>query len=666
MKACHCLLAAALALPLTLPLAARAQLAPPADSATLVLHKFAQPIGRETYRLVRTAQADTYDVRFRFVDRGSAVPLRARLVTTPGGDPLQLTVRGQTSRFSTIDDSVEVSPGGQQATVRVDKTMRTVALPGLAFPVAGYSPGLGQWLLLRYWQQHGQPASLALLPTGTVHIRRDGQDTLAFQGRPLVLSRYVLKGLVWGNELLWTDAAGRLAAIITNDAEGDKLEMLAQPYEALLPALTSRAARHGMRLFVAEAGPTGTTRPRLLAVVGGTVVDVVRGGTIGNATVLMRDGKIVQVGPAGQVKIPKQAQVIRAEGLTVLPGLWDMHAHFQQAEWGPAYLAAGVTTVRDCGNEFDYINAVQHAIDSRQGVGPRILKAGIIDGDGPEALGIVRANTPAEAAAQVQRYQDAGFVQIKLYGSVKPDIVQAICQEAHRRGLTVTGHVPTGMTALQGVGAGMDQVNHIMYLSALLNYTPDHTFNLTDTTAARVFAFLRAHHTVVDPTLGVFEMGFRSTAADIHLIEPAFDHLPLPLQALFRNMGSDSAQAARNAPGFCSLVLLTKALYDHGIPIVAGTDMGFPGTSLARELELYVQGGFTPMQALQSATLVPAQVMQRAKTSGSLDPGKQADLVLIDGNPLQQIRDLRRVKLVVKDGQVYDPAKMRKLADYVQ
>jgi imidazolonepropionase-like amidohydrolase len=109
---------------------------------------------------------------------------------------------------------------------------------------------------------------------------------------------------------------------------------------------------------------------------------------------------------------------------------------------------------------------------------------------------------------------------------------------------------------------------------------------------------------------------------------------------------------------------LVKALYDHGIPVVAGTDMGFPGTSLARELELYVQGGLTPMQALQTATIAPARAMNLAKTTGSLDPGKQADLVLIDGDPLRQIRAVRRVQLVMKGGQLYDPAQMRRLADY--
>ena len=653
-------------LSLLLPARAQAQTPAPADSATFLLHKFAQRIGKETYHLTRTAQGHTYDVNFRFVDRGSPVALRARITVTPAGEPLRLAVKGQTSRFSSINDTIRFEQG--QARVRVDDAVTIAKLPALSFPVAGYSPGTGQWLLLRYWQQHGHPANLPMLPSGTVHIREDGQDTLQFEHQPLRLRRYVLKGLIWGNELLWTDQQGNLVAIITNDAEGDKLELLAQPYEALLPDLIERAAGHGMRLFRAEMGAAAaiksTSPAPLLAIVGGTVVDVVRGRSIPGGVVLLQGGRVLKVGPAASVAIPKGTRVLRAEGKTVLPGLWDMHAHFQQAEWGPAYLAAGVTTVRDCGNEFSYINAVQRAIDGGQGVGPRILKAGIIDGDGPMSLGIVRANTPAEAVRVVQLYKANGFAQIKLYSSVKPEIVRAICEEAHRAGFTVTGHIPEGMTLMQGVAAGMDQVNHINYVVRMLKRNPDRSVILDDTTSARVFAFLKAHHTVIDPTVGVFEMGFRSTKDDITTLEPDFARLPQPLQALFVNMGQEPADAVKSAPYFASFLRLVKALHDHGIPIVAGTDMGFPGSSLARELELYVQGGLTPMQALQTATIDAARAMKLDARAGSLDADKQADVVIIDGNPLRQMRDLRRVYLVVKAGQVYEPKQMRLLADF--
>jgi imidazolonepropionase-like amidohydrolase len=198
----------------------------------------------------------------------------------------------------------------------------------------------------------------------------------------------------------------------------------------------------------------------------------------------------------------------------------------------------------------------------------------------------------------------------------------------------------------------------------LLRRNPDGSVILTDTTAARVFAFLKAHHTVIDPTVGVFELAYRSTKDDIMAIEPSYLRLPQALQALYVNMGTEPAEAAKMAPYIASYPPLVKALYDHGIPVVAGTDMGFPGTSLARELELYVQGGLTPMQALQTATIAAARAMQLDARTGSLDPGKQADLVIIDGDPLANIRDIRQVRLVVKAGQVYEPAQMRRLADY--
>jgi hypothetical protein len=133
------LLSAALAL---LPAAGYAQQAP-ADSATFLLHKFAQRIGKETYRLTRTAQAHTYDVDFKFVDRGSPVALRAQLALTPAGEPLRMAVKGQTSRFSSINDTVRLDGG--QARIRVDDAVRTQPLAGLSFPVAGYSPGTGCW-----------------------------------------------------------------------------------------------------------------------------------------------------------------------------------------------------------------------------------------------------------------------------------------------------------------------------------------------------------------------------------------------------------------------------------------------------------------------------------------------------------------------------------------
>jgi len=633
-----------------------------ADSARFLLHKFAQNIGAESYTLTKGDSGLVFTVRWKFTDRGSAVPLDARLTVSHSYEPRSLFIKGKTCRFCTINDTVRIR--GRQVDIRVDDSAYTQTLAPMSFPVAGYSPGTVQMILLQYWKSHGRPAAISMLPSGTVKIRKDGTDALTFMGRPLLLERYVISGLVWGNELVWTDAAGNLVCLITNDAEGDKLEMMREPYESLMPVLITRAATYGMQLFTAAVGKVGNGKQPLLAIVGGKLIDVKGGAVLENSVILVENGVIKGTGKVGELAVPAGAKVIHAEGQTILPGLWDMHSHFEQAEWGPAYLAAGVTTVRDCGNEYEYINAIQGAIDGGKGIGPRILKAGIIDGPGPMGLGIVRASTKEEAIAAVDKYKENGFVQIKIYSSVTPPIVKAICEEAHRLGLTVTGHIPEGMNLQQGVDSGMNMVNHIQYVYAIMKINKDRSIDFDDSTSKAVIRFLKEHQVVVDPTLGVFEMILRPVTSDIFLMEPAFNSLPLPLQTLFKTMGMPAERAAAFKPMQEALAKLVKVMHDEGIPIVAGTDMGFPGYSVARELELYVAGGLSPLEAIQTATIIPARVMGRAQQSGTLETGKQADLIIVDGNPLTNIRDIRKVRTVIKDGVLYDPVVLHRVAGF--
>ena len=631
------------------------------DSATFLLHKFEQNIGKESYILNKSGSVWTYNVKFKFVDRGAPVPLNAQLKITPAFEPISLFIKGNTSRFSTINDSIYIN--NNSARIRVDDSVYTKTIESNSFPVGGYSPGTVQMMLIQYWKKHKKPEYIHMLPTGTVKITMDGKDTISFMDHNLSLERFVLNGLVWGNELLWTDANGKLICLITNDAEGDKLEMMLEPYEALLPEIIRRAAKYGMQLFNSSTSTLPGYKNQSFAIVGGTVLNVISNQSIQNGIILVENGKIKKVGDK-TIQIPKGTKIIHAEGKTVLPGLWDMHAHFEQAEWGPAYLAAGVTTVRDCGNEFGYINAIQHAIDGGNGIGPHILKAGIIDGPGDMGLGIIRASTKEEAIAEVQRYKKNGFVQIKIYSSVKPPVVKAICDEAHRLGLTVTGHIPEGMTLLQGIDSGMDQVNHIQYVYGAMKRNKDRSIDLLDSANVKILKFLKDHNTVIDPTMGVFEMIFRSVKDNILLMEPAFYSLPLPLQTLFKNTGMPAERAPLFIPMMKSMGNIIKAMHEKGITIVAGTDMGFPGYSVARELELYVEAGLTPFEAIQTATITPARVMKMDKRTGSIEGGKQADILIVDGNPLKQIRDIRNVWMVIKDGTFYDPKKLHKLVGF--
>jgi len=416
-------------------------------------------------------------------------------------------------------------------------------------------------------------------------------------------------------------------------------------------------------------GLPGARAPKL-ALVGATLVDGTGAAPRTDTTIVLEGDRISAVGPSSQVVIPQDAQQVDVHGKTILPGLWDMHAHFEQVEWGPLYLAAGVTSVRDCGNEFEFITAVRDAIRGGDGLGPRILMAGVVDGSGPLALGIQRVDNPAQARDWVQRYHAAGFAQMKIYSSMTRDNVAAVAREAHALGMSVTGHIPEGMTLREGVDAGMDQVNHISYvLEAML---PEGerpplskrleraqfraSVDVNSEQAQDTVRFLKEHNIVIDPTVALFELQSASPSKPYAGFEPGVARVAPELGVVFAppaQSPSDPMPALRDTILGKELEII-GSLHKAGVTIVAGTDQAVPGFSLYRELELYVQAGFTPMEAIQAATAVPARVMRVDHDLGTVEVGKIADLIVLDTNPIDSISNIRSVRRVVVGGALYE------------
>jgi len=309
---------------------------------------------------------------------------------------------------------------------------------------------------------------------------------------------------------------------------------------------------------------------------------------------------------------------------------------------------------------------VRDAINEGRGLGPRLLLAGIIDGESKTAWGLVRANSTAEAQAAVNRYHAAGFQQIKIYSSVKPDVVKAICDEAHKLGLTVTGHVPEGMNAIQGVEAGMDQINHIQYLLPVvrprtfrpLQGAPAPPLDFQTPEAQQALEFFKTHQTVIDPTLAIFEWSLHPAAKPFASIEPGAAKVPRQLAGAINNTGVPAGAVPQATAIMDRYLAIVGALHRAGITIVAGTDQVVPGHSLYREIELYVKSGFTPMEAIQAATIVPARVMKLDNEVGTIEVGKRADLIILDRDPLDNIRNIRTVKTVITGGRMFDCARL--------
>ena len=641
---------------------------PPAQSGKFQLHKFEQPIGEESYTITPDGNTLTLKTDFKFTDRGTPVPLTATLRTSDSYVPQSFVISGKTSRMSATDTEVKISNGS--ATIRQGKETRTVAVPKTFFTISGYAPVAVQMEMMRYWRAHGQPAQMDTLPIGAVRIQDRGSEAMQIGGHDVRVERYTVQGLIWGMETLWMDSSNNLAALVSTDAEFDHFEATRDDYESALSNFVASAAHDEMAALGEMSQKMPGRRTGTFAFVGATLIDGTGKPPIPNATVVTSGGKIVAAGPSASVQIPPDAQRINVSGKYMIPGLWDMHAHYEQVEWGPIYLAAGVTTVRDVGNEYDFITQVRDAVNSGKALGPHMLLAGIVDGDSPMAIGITRVNSPADAEKWVTRYHDSGFQQIKIYSSVKSENVKAICTEAHKFGMTVTGHIPNGMNAYEGVEDGMDMINHIHYISDLLlpkDFNPSKvkglerlkvmaSVDINSEQGKQAVAFLKQHGTVIDPTMALMEMMTRAASEPATQMEPGIARVAPELREQLVSGGMPPEAAPYGQKIAQEDLAIIGALHRAGVPIIAGTDQAVPGFSLYREIELYVQAGFTPMEALQAATIVPARAMKVDGDSGSIEVGKRADLDVLDANPLDDIHNVRTVRTVVANGVIYDPA----------
>jgi len=361
-----------------------------------------------------------------------------------------------------------------------------------------------------------------------------------------------------------------------------------------------------------------------------------------------------------------------------MPGLWDCHQHFSDID-GPLDLATGVTSARDMANDTDTFLKRVARFDNGTELGPRVLKAGIIDGTGEFAGPTkMRVDTAEQAIQDVDWYADHDYVQIKIYSSVKPELVPIIADRTHTRGLRVSGHVPAFMSARQFVEGGADEIQHINFIE--LNFlfpevketrnrdrfikVAEHAHELTpEKPEVREFiAFLKQHHTVLDPTMGAFEGLF---CGDPTVITPGLGDVAqrfppqVRRQLLSGALEVPKGQEIAYREAFPAMLRLLKALHDAGVTIIPGTD-GLAGYMLYQELELYVRAGIPSAEVLRMVTLTPALVMGVNKDRGVIAAGKLADMVIIDGDPSRNIRDINKITTVIKGGKVYDPGAIEK------
>lgn len=605
---------------------------------------------------------------YSYNDRGRGDHIVATWKLDAAGLPIQYQATGNDYMKAPIEEHFAISNG--TATWKNRSEHGEEANKGPAFYMPVNAPPEFTGVLARALLKSPE-YKLRLLPAGEATIEEVGGVKLSGNNTELV--QYSITGLDFKPQRIWLDAKGETAAILS-----PWLSTIANQYESAMGELQTaqQKADNAWSAWVASVVtrvPYGDLiirnarlfDPRDLRVTPGT-------------SVLIRRDRILRVGADAEIKNSGDAETIDARGQFLMPGLWDNHQHFGEVE-GALDLANGITDARDMGNNTDTFLDRVARFDAGTELGPTVLKAGIIDGTGEFAAPTkMRVDTPEQAIRDVDWYADHGYLQIKIYSSVKPELVPIIADRAHSRGLRVSGHVPAFMSARQFVDGGADEIQHLNFIE--LNFlfpevqetrnrdrfikVAEHAREFTpDKPVVRDFiGFLKQHHTVLDPTMNVFEAIF---CGDPAKPPPALQDVVARFPPQVRRAQLSGAlevpkdKAAAYAQAFPAMLKLLKGLYDSGVTIIPGTD-ALAGYTMHHELELYARAGIPPAEVLRMATLTPSLVMGVNKDRGVIAAGKIADMILIDGDPTKNIHDINNITTVIKTGNVYDPAAIEK------
>ncbi len=632
----------------------------PAARAPRVEKRVVISEGRPSGTLTTATAADgTITIAYDVVENGRGPHTDATLVLGPDATPTAWTATGHHTLGTPVSE--RFSRTGAHATWKsleetgaADATAPTFYVPIAEVPIEPYIVPAAL----------AAGGSLALFPGGTVTVREVARLTVAGHG----LVGYAIAGWALVPSYTWFEESGAWfgnispwASVIPAGAEAAIAPLIAKQDEL------DRARGAELAKATAHVPPAAG-----LAYTHARVLDVERGAWRPDQTVVVVGDKITAVG--AKAAIPKGAEVVDLAGKALIPGLVDMHSHTGDQD-AILDIASGVTTVRDVGNDPDTLDDMKARFDANTAVGPHIVRMGFIEGRGEKAASSkVTAETPAEAVAAVEFFAKRGYEGIKIYNSMKVELVPLLAAEAHKRGMLVIGHIPVHMLAHEAIEAGYDGVEHINQV--MLNFLATHETDTRDITrftlvgdgaadldltgkpVREFIAMLAAKHIIIDPTLVAFDGMYNGVAGKLTPgWEPLAGRLPVQVARGFLSDGLpvSAARRAKFAKSWTTMLAMVKAMWDAKVTLVAGVD-GIGGLGLHHELELLVHAGIPAASVLQLATIGSARAMRMDKVFGTVAVGKRADLVVLAGDPLADISSVRAVVSTMRSGVVFPPA----------
>ena len=618
--------------------------------------------GRPIGTLVADGTGNGTRISYDYKNNGRGPTIAETVQVDSAGLPTSWTVTGSTTFGSKVDETFRLD--GAQASWRDATGPGSTTVKGPALYVAQSASPWALGLYARALAKAG--GSLPALPGGALKLEQIGSLELKGPAGALPVTAHAITGIGLEPDTLFLDPAQRLVAyatpefiIVREGFESEEARLRGQVAEWDTKRLTGYQATLAHR-------PAGDLR-----IASVRIFDPERLALSPPVSVLVRGNRIVSV-DAPDARADGET-VVDGGGGTLTAGFHEMHAHLGQSD-ALLNLMAGITTVRDMGNDDPVLDKLVARIEGGELAGPRVVRSGFIEGKSEtNAQATVVVDNEADAVKAVQDAAKRGVFQIKIYTSVNPAWVPAMIREAHKLGLRVAGHIPAFTTTDAMLQAGYDEITHANQL--MLNWVlkpGDDTRTLLRVTALKRFegydldspqavktiGLMKSTGAAHDPTLVITELlttgrkgSFPPGAADWAA------HMPVGIQRDLKQPLLDIQTAEDDAAyrgAFDTALEVMRRLNSQGTMILPGTDLG-GSFWYHRELELYTQVGMSNAQVLRRATYDTAHYLRRGERFGSVKPGLTADLVLMPGDPVADIKAVKNISMVVKDGTVYFP-----------
>jgi imidazolonepropionase-like amidohydrolase len=608
-----------------------------------------------------------FKIVFDIKNNGRGPTIAETLELGTDGLPKQWRITGSTTFGSKVDERFDLKNKRASWTDSTGKGSVTLSEPAL-YVGQSASP----WALGMYARALLKDADVQLptLPGGMVALEKGAVVPVSGPPGNLDTTAYALLGLSLQPSDVLLDASGNLFAFIT-----PSFVVIRSGYEPEEQRLRALAAQLSTASYVAIQKKVAHRYDAPVRIRNVRLFDPAAGMLTEPKSVLVSGRHISALEPLDSPATPGEVTIDGAGG-TLVPGMFEMHAHLSQDD-ALLNIAAGITTVRDMGADNAVLNQLIANIDSGTIGGPRVVRSGLIEGKSPfNASNGILADTEAKAVDAVRWYAARDYWQIKVYNSMNPAWIPAVVQEAHRLGLRVAGHVPAFANADAMMQAGYDEMTHInqFMLGWVLQPQEDtrtllrltalkrlQKLDLSSDKVRRTIDLMVERKIAIDPTVGIHE---QLTLNRNGQVPPGavdyLDHMPISEQRDAKQQFTDTSapgddQAYRDA--FDKILSMVKMLNDRGVFIVPGTDTGGSFT-YHRELELYQRAGMSAAQVLRRATLDMAKYLGQDQQLGSITKGKLADFFLTPGDPITDLKAIKTISMVVKDGIVYFPAEI--------